>query len=311
MLSVGQHGEQLQGAMAIGKPVKDRLLVEARHRCTICAEKCFEIHHIQGQAEGGTDEPDNLIVLCPNCHQHRYHRSGDFTHEQLRRYKVKLEEQNEIERRVLLNLEEIRNGLSSVPIEESEKLLRRELDEAAALVSPDRSPTVHAAVSDTARFLAERELLRGGARRAIEVKWELERSRQRAQYQRVAVARVDESAWRKAPDFPAAYTFVLVLDRVPHGDWVQVFDHHYHQALYNMKRRTTIDRDRIIMIVADQDNLQVHADFAKRLVQETNHFIEGELFRRIDMEIERRKREELAQFDAIQSLKRRTREITL
>ncbi len=65
------------------------------------------------------------------------------------------------------------------------------------------------------------------------------------------------------------------------------------------------------MIVADQDNLQAYADFAKRLLQETNDFIEGELFRRIDMEVEQRKREELAQFDAIQSLKERRRNIKL
>jgi 5-methylcytosine-specific restriction endonuclease McrA len=70
--------------MAIPKAVRDVLLVEARHRCTVCSEKCFEIHHIMEVSEGGTDEPDNLIVLCPNCHQHRYHRSGEFTRDQLR-----------------------------------------------------------------------------------------------------------------------------------------------------------------------------------------------------------------------------------
>jgi hypothetical protein len=93
--------------VAIPKRVRDELLVEARHRCTICAEKCFEIHHIIEQNEGGTDEAENLIVLCPNCHQHRYHRSGEFTRDQLCLYKAKLKEQNEIERRLSLHLEEI------------------------------------------------------------------------------------------------------------------------------------------------------------------------------------------------------------
>jgi 5-methylcytosine-specific restriction endonuclease McrA len=109
--------------MAITKAVRDQLLVEARHRCTICSEKCFEIHHIIERAEGGSDELENLIVLCPNCHQHRYHRSGEFTREQLRLYKQKLKEQNEIERRVLQNLEEIRQNLATVPPEESERKL--------------------------------------------------------------------------------------------------------------------------------------------------------------------------------------------
>lgn len=78
--------------MSIPTKVRDNLLVEARHRCTICSEKCFELHHIIEQAEGGTDGPENLIVLCPNCHQQRYHRSGEFTRDQLRLYKLKLRE---------------------------------------------------------------------------------------------------------------------------------------------------------------------------------------------------------------------------
>jgi len=297
--------------MAINQKARDQLLVEAGHRCTICSEKCFEIHHIIEQADGGTDDPENLIVLCPNCHQHRYHRSGEFTRDQLRLYKTNLKDRNEIEKRLLLNLEEIRSEIGSVPAEDSESQLRRELEEATQLVSPERSPSLHERVSETARWLAERELLRGGARKAIEIRWEVERGRRKAQYHRVSVTRVDEEAWRKAPDFPAAYTFVLILDRVPHRDWAEVFMHLYHEALYLMKRRTRLERDRIIMIVADQDNLQAHADFAKRLVQETNDYIESELFRRIDVEVERKKREELTQFDAIQSLKARTRDIKL
>lgn len=297
--------------MAITRKTRDQLLVEARHRCTICSEKCFEIHHIVEQADGGSDDADNLIVLCPNCHQHRYHRSGEFTREQLHLYKVKLKEQNEIERRLLLNLEEIRTQIGTVPIEQSEESIRRELEEVAVLVSPERSQSVHERASETARWLAERELLRGGARKAIEIRWEVERRRAKAQYQRVSISRVDEDAWRKAPDFPAAYTFVLILDRVPHRDWAEIFIHNYHQAIYLMKRRTRLEGARIVMVVADQDNLQAHADFAKRLVQETNDFVESELFRQIDMDVERRKREELAQFDAIRSLREKTKGIKL
>ena len=37
----------------------------------------LEIHHIIRQAKDGGDDPDNLIVLCPNCHQRRYHLSGE------------------------------------------------------------------------------------------------------------------------------------------------------------------------------------------------------------------------------------------
>ena len=87
--------------------------------------------------------------------------------------------------------------------------------------------------------------------------------------------------------------------------------HNYRQAFYNMKRRTEVRGDRIIMIVADSEALQGHANFAKRLVEETNQFIRTQLFPHIDQEVERKKREALQQFDAIQSLKARTKDIKL
>jgi hypothetical protein len=297
--------------MAITKAVRDLLLVEARHRCTICSEKCFEIHHIIERAEGGSDQLDNLIVLCPNCHQHRYHRSGEFTREQLRLYKQRLKEQNEIERRVLQNLEEIRQNLATVPPEESERKLKAELQEAAELVSPERSKAVHEGVEQTSRWLAERELLRGGARRAIEIEWEVCGEQEKSKYPEIRISWIDDSASRKAPDFPAAYVLEFVLNRVPNSEWGQIFMHNYRQAFYNMKRRTEVRGDRIIMIVADSDDLQGHANFANRLVGETNQFIRTQLFQYIDQEVERKKRDALQRFDAIQSLKARTKAIKL
>ena len=35
---------------------------------------------------------------------------------------------------------------------------------------------------------------------------------------------MDENAYQKSNEFPAAYVFELVLNRIPHPDWVQVFD---------------------------------------------------------------------------------------
>jgi hypothetical protein len=99
-----------------------------------------------------------------------------------------------------------------------------------------------------------------------------------------------------------------VLNRVPNFEWVQIFVHNYQQTFYNMKPRTEMRGNRIVMVVADSDNLQGHAKFAKRLVEETNQFIRTQLFQHIDQEVEHRKREALQQFDAIQSLKARTHE---
>jgi hypothetical protein len=297
--------------MAIPKAVRDHQLVEARHRCTICSEKCFELHHIVEQAEGGSDEPENLIVLCPNCHQHRYHRSGEFTRDQLRLYKAKLKEQNEVERRLLLNLEEIRAEIGKVPAAESEQRIRQELAEAAQQVDPERAPNISAEVQATSRWLAERESLRAGARRAIEVEWEVRRAQEKAKYPPITVTGVDEAAWQKADDFPAAYRFELILSQAPNHQWVQVFDQEYRISWYNMKRRSEVEGSRLVMIVGDSDNLQGHVDFAKELVKRTNATIERDLFSLIDRSINEGKRRALEEFDAIRSLKARTKDLRI
>jgi len=297
--------------MAIKKAVRDQLLVEARHRCTICAEKCFEIHHIVEQADGGSDEPENLIVLCPNCHQHRYHRSGEFTRDQLRLYKERLKEHNEIETRVLKNLEEIREMLPTVSPAESEEKLRRELAEAVSLVSDEKSPEIFSGVQRASEWLAERDLIRGSARKAIEIEWDLRKEQEKRRYPEAQIERVDDDAFRKAPDFPRAYYLEFVLDRTPNRDWSEIFIQNWQNSWYNMKRETAIRRDRIVMIVADSDNLQRHTDFAKRLVTETNEFVKTRLFAHIDGQCEQQKRVALEQFDAIQSMKARTRDIRL
>lgn len=297
--------------MAITKLVRDQLLVQARHRCTICAEKCFEIHHIIEQAEGGTDDPENLIVLCPNCHQHRYHRSGEFTRDQLRLYKQRLNEEAEIEKRLLQNLEEIRQSIPTANPDDVEGKLRSELNEAAATVSKDKSPGVYASIEQTTTWLAERDHIRGGARRAIEIEWDIKKEQEKKKLPVIALAKVDHDAFRKAPDFPRAYYFELVLDQRPSPEWAKVFEAEYRSSFYSMKRKTELRGDRIVMVVADSDNLQGHADFAKKLVADTNQFLRTHGFQKIDEWAERNKREALQHFDAIQSMKARTKEIKL
>lgn len=36
-----------------------------------------EVHHIKPVQYGGTDNPDNLVTLCHNCHQNRHRISTD------------------------------------------------------------------------------------------------------------------------------------------------------------------------------------------------------------------------------------------
>ena len=46
-------------------------LTAATGTCAACGLNypLLDIHHIQPRAEGGSDDPDNLIDLCPNCHR--------------------------------------------------------------------------------------------------------------------------------------------------------------------------------------------------------------------------------------------------
>jgi len=42
--------------------------------CYICGEKNFiQRHHIIPRAKGGSDDPSNIIRLCPNCHVATHH----------------------------------------------------------------------------------------------------------------------------------------------------------------------------------------------------------------------------------------------
>ena len=74
----------------IPTPLLDLLLEQAGHRCTICKENCYDLHHINFLNDGGKTEYDNLIALCPNCHR-RVHKENIPNPQQLKHYKLKLE----------------------------------------------------------------------------------------------------------------------------------------------------------------------------------------------------------------------------
>ena len=48
-----------------------RMAKKMKLSCALCGwnELPCEVHHIIAQADGGTDDLDNLIYVCPNCHR--------------------------------------------------------------------------------------------------------------------------------------------------------------------------------------------------------------------------------------------------
>lgn len=68
--------------MGFKKAEIDRLLAETGRRCCLCRQRRqVQVHHIVPTEQGGSDEIDNAIPLCPNCHDevHGGYSSGRTT----------------------------------------------------------------------------------------------------------------------------------------------------------------------------------------------------------------------------------------
>jgi len=73
--------------LPIPQKIKDKLLVECNHMCVRCGVQYHEVHHIDGDPSNNAEE--NLIVLCPNCHQGKVHGNGiKITSTQMKLYKM-------------------------------------------------------------------------------------------------------------------------------------------------------------------------------------------------------------------------------
>jgi cytochrome c553 len=73
---------------AIPLAVKQQVLHEAGYRCgnPICRTIItLEIHHLDHVSEGGENNAENLIALCPNCHS--LHHKGEIPKESLQAWK--------------------------------------------------------------------------------------------------------------------------------------------------------------------------------------------------------------------------------
>src|SRR6266581_3732293 len=61
-----------QSTMRRLTPAQQKNIVMRAGKCTECGEKdirILQVHHIKPFSNGGSNDPTNLAVLCPNCHQ--------------------------------------------------------------------------------------------------------------------------------------------------------------------------------------------------------------------------------------------------
>ena len=63
-------------SILISKATKRKVADFWKHKCAICSNNDFlEFHHIIQVAAGGTDDYDNLILLCACCHAKVHNRT--------------------------------------------------------------------------------------------------------------------------------------------------------------------------------------------------------------------------------------------
>jgi tetratricopeptide (TPR) repeat protein len=69
--------------------VRNKVLVDAMHRCCLCPEhqEVVDLHHVVPISEGGPNTEDNLMAICPTCHAKIHRIRIDYTVDQLRMYK--------------------------------------------------------------------------------------------------------------------------------------------------------------------------------------------------------------------------------
>ena len=72
-----------------------RLIIREVGKCENCNDKkSLEVHHIKKESDGGGNTPNNLIVLCHECHKDKAHRGSLSATEQrkkIRKRSVKLQ----------------------------------------------------------------------------------------------------------------------------------------------------------------------------------------------------------------------------
>ena len=69
--------------------VRNRVLHEAGYKCSVPSCRCiltFDMHHLDPVKDGGSDDPENLLALCPTCH--RLYHKGEIPIESLRAWKM-------------------------------------------------------------------------------------------------------------------------------------------------------------------------------------------------------------------------------
>lgn len=70
----------------VSKTTYNEVLKKCKKRCVMCGStQNVQLHHICGRGKDLTDNPDNCVMLCNNCH-------NNIVHENNKKYRATLKE---------------------------------------------------------------------------------------------------------------------------------------------------------------------------------------------------------------------------
>lgn len=75
--STAQQQQPRRGGSGWGwQATKRRILARDGHQCQYCGGPATEVDHVINQAQGGTDDDDNLVAACRQCHREKTQREA-------------------------------------------------------------------------------------------------------------------------------------------------------------------------------------------------------------------------------------------
>lgn len=70
-IEVGKDALNVSMCMKMKSELRNQILKRDNHTCQHCFKtpSILHVHHIIPRSSNGSDEPTNLITLCPSCHR--------------------------------------------------------------------------------------------------------------------------------------------------------------------------------------------------------------------------------------------------
>lgn len=63
----------------VSKETYNIVFERCKGKCAICGSyKELHLHHIDGRGKGKTDNPENCIILCRECHLNKVHKNNKY-----------------------------------------------------------------------------------------------------------------------------------------------------------------------------------------------------------------------------------------